>query len=161
MPELNITDELAALIPALLDGGVDFAVCGGVAVTILAQPRMTKDIDLLAPTSELDRMRPLVLAQGFSFEAAPMTFDRGTSRERTIRRFTKIVGPRSLTLDVVLVEPSFLDVWRTRIAVEWLGRRMPVVSREGLATMKRMANRAQDRLDLELLELANDATEQT
>ena len=42
-------------------------------------------------------------------------------------------------------------VWADREVFEWEGRPITVVSAGGLATMKRMAGRTQDLLDLEKL----------
>ncbi len=153
---LNITDELDGLVAGLLDAGVDFAICGGIAVTVLSVPRFTKDIDLLVPGRALDAALAVARERSFVFEARPMTFDRGTPRERTVRRVTKLRGKASLTLDLVLVEPAFGAVWDSRVEVEWRGRRIPVVSREGLAFMKRIAGRRQDRADLVLLGMEKD-----
>lgn len=37
---------------------------------------------------------------------------------------------------------------KDRVLVEWEGRRVPVVSRDGLLAMKRLADRPKDRLDI-------------
>ena len=53
-----------------------------------------------------------------------------------------------MTLELVLL-PSWLEgAWRTREAVEWEGRTITVVSREGLLAMKRAAGRPQDLADI-------------
>jgi len=153
---LNIAVEFDALVSDLLEARVEFATCGGVALTILAVPRFTKDIDLLVPARALDAALAVAKSRGFSFEALPMTFDHGTPRERTIRRLSKLRGEAVLTLDLILVEPSFTAVWDSRIELEWNGRAMPVVSREGLAYMKRLADRPQDRADLVALGMEDE-----
>jgi hypothetical protein len=80
-----------------------------------------------------------------------MTFDAGTPRERTIHRVSKVEGAEILTVDLILVEPSLQEVWDSRTAVEWEGRRAPVVSLSGLLKMKRVAGREQDLLDIKNL----------
>jgi hypothetical protein len=38
----------------------------------------------------------------------------------------KADGMELLTLDLVLVEPGFRDVWSSRVLVSWEGREVPV-----------------------------------
>jgi hypothetical protein len=88
---------------------------------------------------------------GFTLDAGLLPFGVKGPHAREIRRLSKVVGKEILPLDL-LVLPSFLeDVWLSRENFEWEGRRLKVVSAEGLATMKRIAGRAQDKADLERL----------
>jgi hypothetical protein len=72
---MNLVDELHAVAAALTAAGIDYAICGGIAVTAHGATRSTKDIDILIRPSDvtaaLDAVRPL----GYSFAAVPMTFD--------------------------------------------------------------------------------------
>jgi hypothetical protein len=148
---LNLKHELEALVDALARDGVEFAICGGIAVTIHGAPRFTKDIDLLVPDAQLEAALRVARACGFDLAAAPMVFDGGGPKERHLRRVSKADGQNLLTLDIVLVEPGFVPVWRSRVRVAWEGRVVPVVSIDGLAAMKRRAGRDQDLLDLKNL----------
>jgi hypothetical protein len=89
---------------------------------------------------------------GFDIPAAPMTFGRGTAQPRTVHRISKLDEGELLTLDLIVVSGALEEVWRDRVLVEWEGRRVPVVSRAGLLTMKRMAGRPKDLLDIAALE---------
>jgi hypothetical protein len=150
---LDLTQELEALVATLTTDGIEFAICGGIAMAIHGVPRFTKDIDLLVPKASIETALSAAAKCGFKLPAGPMTFDVGTPRERAIRRISKIDSGQLLTLDLLAVEPSFGEVWRTRERVEWRGKRVQVVSREGLGIMKRMAGRPQDKWDLEALGL--------
>ena len=152
---LDLKQELERLIDALTDAGVDFGLCGGIAVTIHGAPRFTKDIDLLVSADDLDRALAAAKKAGFTLAAGPMTFEAGTPRERSIRRVSKPEGTELLTLDLILVSPALEDVWAGRMLIEWEGRRVPVVSRDGLVSMKRMAGRPIDLQDIEALEAAD------
>src|SRR5690606_3415455 len=44
---MELVSEFERIIDALQASGVDYAVCGGVALAIHGQPRATRDIDLL------------------------------------------------------------------------------------------------------------------
>jgi hypothetical protein len=59
-------------------------------------------------------------------------------------------------LDLVLVSPVLQSAWKSRTHVEWEGRRLWVVSRDGLALMKLLAGRDQDLTDLKNLGIRPD-----
>ncbi len=71
-------------------------------------------------------------------------------RERCFKA-TKVLGNDHLTIDLLSVSPVYASVWASRELVDWGGLQVPVVSRAGLATMKRLAGRNQDLADLEAL----------
>ena len=72
-------------------------------------------------------------------------------KEREVYRISKIEGKEILTLDLVLVTSVFESIWDEREYYEWKGRRIQVVSFDGLVTMKKLAGRDQDLLDLKKL----------
>jgi hypothetical protein len=57
-----------------------------------------------------------------------------------------------MPLDFLLVNDELRSVWTDRITVDTGTRKVTVVSRVGLATMKRLAGRAQDLVDIAKLE---------
>ena len=145
---MDLKQELEKLADALLREGLPFAICGGIAVAIHGAPRFTKDIDLLVRGEDLDHILEVAASCGFTLPAAAIVFGHGTQQEFRLRRVSKVREGLLLTLDLVLVEPAFGEVWESRLLLEWEGRRIGVVSLEGLARMKRLAGRDQDRLDL-------------
>jgi len=74
----------------------------------------------------------------------------------TIHRVTKIDGAEFLSLDLVLVSAILEDVWKEREYYSWQDRVIHAVSANGLAKMKRLANRDQDQLDLKKLGFEGD-----
>jgi hypothetical protein len=155
---LDIIAELEAIIDALDAAGVDYAVCGGLAMGILAVPRMTKDIDLLVRESDVVRAKAVVKSLGFDIPAKPMTFRQGSPDEQKMHRVSKLDPATSnlLSLDFLVVEPVFHEVWDTRIVVGYLNRKVKVVSVDGLVTMKTRAGRPTDLRDIEQLKFSDD-----
>lgn len=149
---MNLVDELRTVVARLEQAGVDYALCGGVAVTIHGFVRATRDIDLLVAEADVERVLDLLRPEGWRFPAIPMTFDRGTPKERVVQRVSKIQGAQVLVLDLLVVGPPFRAAWQGRERVELTDGALWVVSRQGLAQMKRLAGRAQDLADLEHLE---------
>jgi len=157
---MDLQEELYRVLDALDAAGVDYALCGGLAVIVHGYPRLTRDIDILIRSEDLDSATTAVERVGFSVEAGFIPFGEGTATERRVFRVNKIEGEDILTLDLLLVSPFLEAVWSDRELHEVRGRTLRVVSREGLATMKRASGRAQDLEDLRQLGIdtgTNDA----
>ncbi len=153
---MNLYDEFVKLIETLGSVGAEYAVCGGLAVGIHGHPRATVDIDLLVPAGQIESIKETIRPLGFTVPAFPMTFDPGTPAECRVHRVSKVVGEETITLDLLVLGPAAPDVWKTRIILKWHGMRVCVVSRQGLARMKRLAGRPQDLMDLAALGLDED-----
>jgi len=147
MPVIDLYQELRALLTVLNSEAVDYALCGGLALAVYAEPRATKDIDLMIHRDDLPRVRTLLRALGFKLEAAPLEFSSGFA----VRRISKIEQNEVFTLDLVLVAPVIEEIWTTRCQLTWGDQPLWVVSRAGLIAMKRMAGRPQDLADIHSL----------
>jgi len=149
---VNLVDELHAITAALRAAGVEYAVCGGVAVTIHGATRSTKDLDVLVRRQDLPRVLDTVRPLGYAYPALPMTFDAGTAKERHVQRVSKLDRGEHLILDLLLAEASLAGMLDGRIDVTVQEGTLSVVSRETLLRMKRLAGRPQDVADIEKLE---------
>jgi len=158
---LDPVTELDALVDALEADGVAYALCGGLALAVHGHVRATKDIDLLLPASEVDRALAAAKRVGFDIPARPMTFGLRSGTPREIRRVSKLDPATGglLALDLIIVNESLDPVWSGRETVHSGARKLTVVSRDGLAIMKRIAGRKQDLADLARLEGTDDDDE--
>jgi len=148
---MDLYEEFRRVIATLERVGIRYALCGGLALAVHGRARATMDIDLLVEAEDLDRLREVLAGEGFRHEALPMTFAKGRVR---ILRLTKVDETRGgvLPLDLVVLEGGIAKrVWQDRERRPWEGVDLWVVSREGLATLKRLRGSAQDRADLEAL----------
>ena len=152
-PGIDLYTEFYALTDALSAANVPYAVCGGVAVAIHGYTRFTRDIDLLILPEDERRALDVAAQRQFLFEGGRLPMGQGAVSDWEIVRVSKVVGRDLLALDLLLVGPSIQSVWDSRGTAEFNGRRIPVVSREGLRQLKLIAGRKQDRLDLEQLGL--------
>ena len=111
------------------------------------------DIDLLAPADEISRLGAALAALGFvRRDQAPLRLAGG---EVCMHRFTKIVPGDPDVLIVDVIESGFgipARAWEGRIGLEWDGRTVTVVSRDGLIALKRLRGSAQDLVDIGRLE---------
>ena len=158
----DLIAELEILVEAFEREHIEYAVCGGLAVGYHGFVRATKDIDLLVRDAQVADALRVARASGFDIPARKITFGLAAGTPREVQRVSKMdpATGNMLTLDLLVVAPDLEDVWKTRIIIEPVaGKTMSIVSREGLATMKRMAGRPQDLVDLQRLENLDDDEE--
>ncbi len=142
---MTLFDELTALVGALDEANIDYALVGALALAVWGVPRATKDIDLLVRPEALDDARAVARVRGFTLEAQPMRFSDGME----LRRLTKVESDGAyLTLDLILVDENLRSAWESRMALEFGERKLRVISRDALIAMKAAANRPQDLADI-------------
>lgn len=150
---MDLYAELCALVREFDDAGVEYALCGGLAMAVYGIPRATRDIDILARQPDLERIRGIAGERRFTDEILLTPFSGGLSAQR----FTKYSGTSEpLTLDILLIGDDGLEtVWNSRTRVDFEHGRICVVSMHGLITLKHIAGRPQDLVDIQLLEALN------
>lgn len=143
----TLLDEFKAITSALNAAGIEYAVCGGWAMAIHGLPRATMDIDLLILVEDLQRVLEVARSKGFDIEGLPLHFDI------EIRRISKVdIDTQELiTLDLLLIQDEYREIWDGRQKIGWREGITSVVSREGLIKMKSLAGRPQDLADIEKL----------
>ena len=145
---LDLYQELVAVTGALDAARLPYAVCGGLAVAIHGAPRFTRDLDLLVLPADVERVKAVAKALGFTAESLPMRFKPSGEMHRVI----KFAGSGEfLTLDLLLAGEELEPVWRSRERLSAEGKDLWVVSRKALLSMKLAAGRPQDLLDAQKL----------
>jgi hypothetical protein len=144
----EVTRRLQRITAALADASVPYALVGGQAVALWvatkdpAAVRTTKDVDILLRREDLARARAAALSAGFDyFEVVSV----GMFLERTDpnpRHAVHLVwAEEKVRPEYPLPSPSVEERQELEIGKQ-------VVSLAGLARMKLMANRDQDRVHL-------------
>ncbi len=103
---MNLYEELVGLVTILEDSGLDYALCGGVALAFHGHPRFTKDIDLLVREEDLEAVRKAVTKCGFTVPGGRVPLRIGKPDEQILHRVSKVSGSEALTLDLMLVSPG-------------------------------------------------------
>lgn len=146
----DLYEEFKSIVSALEEQGIDYAVCGGLAMAVHGLPRATVDIDLLILAESLEEAKSVVRGLGYTIEAQPMTFHKGAIE---IRRMSKIDPSDGdlLMVDFLLVTPAVEAAWSNRIKVASPKGSVFAVSREGLILLKSFRRSGQDMADIERL----------
>ncbi|MDQ3322254.1 MAG: hypothetical protein M3525_07475 [Acidobacteriota bacterium] len=146
----TLLEELSGLISALDENRIEYAVCGGLALTIHGFPRATFDIDILIEAESLEKSYEIAAKKGYDIRGLDISFKE---RAVEIRRVSKIDDEGEvLPLDFLLVTPFVEDVWATREKLIWQSKTLWIVSRDGLIKMKKLAGRAKDLIDIDRIE---------
>lgn len=144
---MSILSEFERLVAALDRSGIDYAVCGGLALTIHGFPRATFDIDILIEPQSFENALALAAEFGFDIRGLDLSFKENAVE---IRRVSKIDDAGEvLPIDFLLVTPQVVDVWETREKLDWENKDLWIVSLDGLIKMKELAGRAKDLIDLD------------
>ncbi len=145
----TLLQELLEITSDLERNDIEYAVCGGLALTIHGFPRATFDIDVLIRPESLENAYQVAAKKGYDIKGLDMSFKE---RAVEIRRVSKIDDDGEvLSLDLLLVTPQVEDVWETREQIDLQNRDLWIVSQAGLIRMKELAGRAKDLIDIERL----------
>ena len=148
-----------ALLERLTDARVDFVVIGGVAVTVQASARFTKDLDICyaSDTGNLQRLGQLLIDLGATLrgveEDLPFVPDERTLARTQILTLSTDLGGLDLLVDPA-GSPGWKALRRHADVIELAGREVRIAAIDDLLSMKRAAGRPQDLLDVEALETA-------
>lgn len=144
----TLLEEFTALTGEFNRLAIDYAVCGGWAMSIHGLPRATIDIDLMIRSADLEKAWNIARQLGYDVEGLPLHFDLVEIRRISkIDQETKIL----LTIDFLLVTKGLETIWNERQLIEWENGGIWTVSRKGLIELKTLAGRAQDLVDIEKL----------
>ena len=142
----TLLDELNQIISALEDSGIEYAVCGGLALTVYGFVRASYGLDFLIRPESLEKVCEIAKRYGYNTPELNKLFEKSSVK---IRRISKIddVG-EVLPLKFLLVNPKIEDVWETRENLIWEDKTLWIVSRTGLIRMKELAGRNKDLIDI-------------
>lgn len=156
--------DLPGLLVDLVEGGVEFVVCGGVAVVLHGVERVTMDLDIRVPDAEANyqRLVGVLSARGYrSRNPEPMdALCLPTRRKAWIEEKGALVWTAQSQdgleqIDVFLTYPvSWEDLLRDSRIVTLQGLPVRISSREHLILAKRAVDppRRKDLRDIEDLE---------
>lgn len=144
--EPAIWPTLADAVRVLEARGIEFALIGGLAVSLRGQPRMTVDVDLVM-LADVDRALELVRdIDATPFEPLFPGVEEVVARSYILPLRHRTTGIR---VDVAIGMSGFERQAVRRAAPVSIGAvRVPVVATEDLLIMKALAGRPQDEEDI-------------
>lgn len=152
---MNLYDEFKEVISALETGGIEYALCGGLAMAVHGSPRSTLDVDLLIKPEALESVKSCAKALGYCIDTGFLK--TVGDRVRIYRMVKPIVGDEEpVILDLVIVSDELKDVWNNRRQVPWGSNGLSIVSKDGLVKMKELRGSGRDQDDIAFLRDSNE-----
>jgi uncharacterized nucleotidyltransferase DUF6036 len=148
--------DFKELLSALNDEKVKYLVVGGYAVSVHAQPRATKDLDILVQPDEANAAALFRALAKFGAPLEGLKPDDFTERGSFFR-----MGTPPVMVDILpeIAGVEFDRAWRRRV-METIdaetGLKAPFISVADLIAAKEAAGRAQDLADAEALRTASN-----
>jgi hypothetical protein len=148
---LDLYAEFGKVLDRLEQHQINYALCGGLAVTFLAQPRFTEDIDILVSPEDCERCKAILQPLGYKFFSTPMRFDNDMVEVHKLTKFDP--GDHDyIFVDVIsAISPVVQEILSKRIRLAWQNKQVWVVPRDGLIKLKENSKRPKDQLDIEAL----------
>jgi predicted nucleotidyltransferase len=148
-----MSDPLARMVAALeqleRSSGFRIAIIGGVARGVWAAPRATMDVDVLVDTDDATLLEAHAHAAGLVAVQEEVAALR-TSGMTRLRLPEHLKG--AVRLDVIAADhPYYQRVVDRSRPVEVFGRRVRVAAPEDVLLLKLLADRTQDRADIEAI----------
>lgn len=146
---MRVEKDFEGLFGLFNKHSVRYCIIGSYAVAFYAQPRYTKDIDILIESSAENSIRVVRALQAFGFESLLL-------KERDFRKKKKIIqlGYEPLRIDLLTsVEGlSFRRIWKNKRRGAYGRERVFYIGLEDLVSLKKRSSRLQDKADLEMLQ---------
>jgi hypothetical protein len=151
---VNLNSDYRDLFAALNETGSKYLLVGGYALAHHARPRFTQDIDVWveATPENAERVHRALLAFG-----APA--DRFEIADFASPRFVVQLGvaPNRIDILTTISGVEFAEAWPERETTRYGDQSVPVIGRKELIRNKLASGRAQDLVDVEVLQAYRDS----
>jgi predicted nucleotidyltransferase len=143
-----VNSDFSDLLRIFNTHNVKYLVIGGYAVVQYAEPRFTKDLDVLISTGAANAEAVYNALREFGAPLAGLT-----SKDFSEEGFFFQMGVPPIRVDVLMGIPgvNFEDCWNRRMEVDFDGLKVIFISKNDLIASKRAAGRPQDLIDADLL----------
>ena len=143
-----VNSDFSDLLQIFNANKVKYLVIGGYAVVQYAEPRFTKDLDVLISTDPVNAEAVYNALREFG---APLT--GLTPKDFSEEGFFFQMGVVPVRVDLLMGIPGiqFEECWNRRVEVDFDGLKVIFISKLDLIASKRAAGRPQDLIDVDLL----------
>jgi hypothetical protein len=148
---MNVFEEFRRLVSELEKQRVRYALVGGVAMAFYAEPRFTRDIDLLLDPDDFQKVKGILEKNGYFESAAPWTFQ---NVDIELHRFLKVVHEEDEMLIDILVakDEEARKIIQNAVEAESEEGKVMLANKKDLIWLKRTRDSKQDQVDIEKLE---------
>lgn len=151
MGELDLPADYVDLLRELVEGGVEFVLVGGWAVSVHGHGRATDDMDVFVRATPANASRIYAALQRYG---APLDAHGVTEGLFARERYGYRMGRKPLLIEILTTIDgvTFDDAVRDALIVHIDDLPVPVMGRTALLANKRASGRPKDLADVEALE---------
>ena len=144
--------DFKELLSLFKNYNVRYLIVGGYAVMHYAQPRFTKDLDILVA---VDENNPQAIYAALKEFGAPLK--NLTEQDFAEEGYFYQMGAPPIRIDILMSIPGivFAEAWPNREVITVAGTEMHFISKQDLIRAKLASGRPQDLLDVENLKNSN------
>jgi hypothetical protein len=141
--------DFAEFIKLLNKSKVKYCLVGGYAFGLYAEPRYTKDMDILVEPTLENGEKIICALSDFGFGDIGLTAEDFTEEIEFIQ-----LGQAPIRIDLItsLEGVSFKEIWENRREEYYGKEKVFVIGLKELIKTKKASNRPQDKLDLKVLD---------
>ncbi len=152
---MNVFLEFKRLVLEFEKLNVRYALVGGVAMAFHAEPRFTRDIDILVDSDDFHKAKGVLEKDGYFESSSPWIF-RNMAIE--LHRFLKVVNEEDEMMIDILVPKSdeIRKIINNSLEAESEEGRVIVANKKDLIFLKKSRFSKQDQADIERLENEKD-----
>jgi hypothetical protein len=145
---MKVEKDYEELLQLLNKNNVKYCVIGAYAVALYAQPRYTKDIDILIEPEIENSRRVVKSLEEFGFKNAGLTEKDFIHKGRVIQ-----LGYEPLRVDILtsVKGVTFKEIWQKKRTSRYGKQKVFFIGPRELIKNKKAAGRRQDKADLEIL----------
>ena len=145
---MKVEKDYEELLELFNKHSVEYCIIGAYALAFYARPRYTKDIDVLVENSIENARRILKALHEFGFGSLPLSEQDFTEPGQIIQ-----LGYEPVRIDLItsIKGIDFQEIWENRSLGKFGEQQVFFIGINDLIASKKIANRSQDRADLEVL----------
>jgi hypothetical protein len=146
---MNVEKDFREFIALLNGHDVRYLIIGGFAFSFYAEPRYTKNIDILIENSHENAGNLIKALQVFGFTDTALSQKDFLESGQVIQ-----LGVAPVRIDILtsIKGIDFRNLWKNRVAGRYGDIKVWFISKDDLIRIKRMSGRKQDIADIEKLE---------
>ncbi len=146
---MDLHPDLIDLLSELGSSAAEYLIVGGWAVGLHAEPRYTKDLDLLIGVDPENLTRVVAALEKYGAPPGLIEQVRTMGSDEFV-----FFGVPPARVDLLRCIPGvdFRDAWERRVTLVWNGIDVSLLGFDDLCTAKRAAGRRKDLDDLKILE---------
>ncbi len=145
MKSNDLIDVMLKVVKLLQDNNLDYAIIGGIAVSVWSRPRATVDVDVLIAmkSKNFKKLIDILGSEKFLTHDEIMEF-----RRMKFLRALYPVGDDFITVDFVFSdEDFFMNVINRGREIDFEGKKIKIATPEDIILLKLMSGREHDFID--------------